>query len=348
MKTFLHPCFLCFLLGILIGGFTVREFMRRQSPLSATPPTAGMPTVPASTTTVSATPVAVAATPVVTSTALPTSIVLPTPTVSPTASRSSPSLPLPNAIAPSAPSSPTSVIVPLITDSEIVLGPWRWIKVPRGFATIGSPPDEPGRSRDEQLRNVSLVEPYYLLTTEVPRSLVTFAETGGIPGSDNRPAANMTFDEAVNTCRTLSRRFPQLHFRLPSDVEWEAAARRLSFGPLPIPERDDDAWTTAFMKFHAGDQDFLNRFARRYACFGQSVPQLCGQLLPNGLGLHDMGGNLWEWCESSSGSSSSVQPICGGAFSSTIIWGCRAASKSLEDRSTRKPFIGFRILAELK
>ncbi len=348
MKTFLHPCFLCFLLGILVGGFTVREFTRQQSPLSAVPLTVGTPTHPSLTMPVSATPVAVAAAPVVTSTALPTPITSPTPTVSLTAFGSSLRLPLPNAVVPRAPSSPTSAVEPQISDSEIVLGPWRWIKVPRGYVTIGSPPDEPGRSRDEQLRSVSLVEPYYLLTTEVPHSLVTFAEAGGIPGSDNRPAANLTFDEAVNTCRTLSRLFPQLHFRLPSDVEWEAAARRFSFGPLPIPERDDDAWTTAFTKFHAGDQDFLNRFVRRYACFGQSVPQPCGQLLPNGLGLHDMGGNLWEWCESSSGSSLSLRPICGGAFSSTIVWGCRAASKSLENRSTRKPSIGFRILAELK
>jgi serine/threonine protein kinase len=63
-------------------------------------------------------------------------------------------------------------------------------------------------------------------------------------------------------------------FRLPTEAEWEYACK-------------------------AGDRSFLNRASADEAWYKQNAEgriQLCGQKKPNAWGLHDMQGNVWEWC----------------------------------------------------
>ncbi len=81
---------------------------------------------------------------------------------------------------------------------------------------------------------------------------------------------------------------------------------------------------------------------------GVAQHRACGQLKPNSLGLFDMSGNLWEWTETTQSLSSDFRPVRGGAWSSTSIWNCRAASCCLENRTTCKSCIGFRIVAEVQ
>jgi formylglycine-generating enzyme required for sulfatase activity len=65
-------------------------------------------------------------------------------------------------------------------------------------------------------------------------------------------------------------------YRLPTEAEWEYSCR---------------AGTTT--EFASGnDQEML----RKYAVFQARHPASCGNKLPNGWGLFDMHGNLWEWC----------------------------------------------------
>ena len=266
-------------------------------------------------------------------------------------------------LVPPPPSSATPVVVPppslpqlshpaptvdvQVDKRRIVFGPWRFLEVPAGCAQLGSPDDEPGRSADEKLHAEFVTERFYLLETEVPESLVEFAERGEFVPSDNLPVSTMSFDDTQLFCEVLGRRVPQLRFRLPTDVEWEHAARQLCRTALPLPTSDVAAWETAVAKANAGDQDFLDRFAKHFACFGESQPRACGQLKPNSLGLFDMSGNVWEWTETDRAPSPDLRPVRGGAWSSTSVWNCRAASCSWENRTTRKSSIGFRIVAEV-
>lgn len=72
-----------------------------------------------------------------------------------------------------------------------------------------------------------------------------------------------------------------LDFRLPSETEWEYAARG---GPH---------WRDGYRFSGGNDIDAVAWYDRRHGDHTQPV----AQKTPNQLGLHDMSGNVWEWCE---------------------------------------------------
>jgi eukaryotic-like serine/threonine-protein kinase len=100
------------------------------------------------------------------------------------------------------------------------------------------------------------------------------------------PVEKVSFNDAVAFCATLTERErkagrlpPGFEYRLPWQVEWEYAClagstNRFAFGPSP-KEADAFAWTAE------------NSSARTHPV---------GQKRPNAWGLHDMHGNVWEWC----------------------------------------------------
>lgn len=109
------------------------------------------------------------------------------------------------------------------------------------------------------------------------------------PGDPNRPVESVNWFQAVEYCNQLTRaeraagRIPvNTRYRLPTEAEWEYACRaststRFSHGDDPdYSELDAYAWT------------FGNR---------RGSPQPVGQKLANPWGLHDLHGNVWEWCQ---------------------------------------------------
>jgi formylglycine-generating enzyme required for sulfatase activity len=148
---------------------------------------------------------------------------------------------------------------------------------------MGSPASEQGRNDDETQHTVTLTQGFWLSDHEV-----TQAEYRGLMGrnpsyfkGDNLPVEQVSWDDAVAYCKRLTdqeraagRITAQQVYRLPSEAEWEYAARSGTTGAR-YGQLDAIAW----YNLNAG---------------GQNQPIKGKQ--PTVWGLYDMLGNVWEWC----------------------------------------------------
>lgn len=96
-------------------------------------------------------------------------------------------------------------------------------------------------------------------------------------GSD-LPMYYVNQSEAKNFCNELSRK-TGLSFNLPTEAQWEYAAK--------------GAGTEYYRYCGSENINDVAWYGENYA-YGSVHP--VGRLLPNSLGLHDMSGNVWEWC----------------------------------------------------
>jgi len=154
------------------------------------------------------------------------------------------------------------------------------VPVPGGIFTMGS---KPGKgAADETPAHVVRVEPFYLGKYEVTQAQWQRV-MGYNPSSykhPQRPVDQVTWLEIQSFISRLNRLEGTTLYRLPSEAEWEYAAR---------------AGTTT--KWSFGDEpSSLSRFA----WFGQQGDigtQPVGGRAPNPWGLFDMYGNVWEWVQ---------------------------------------------------
>jgi formylglycine-generating enzyme required for sulfatase activity len=90
------------------------------------------------------------------------------------------------------------------------------------------------------------------------------------------PVVSVSWNMAQRFARALSELDPDHRYRLPTEAEWEYAARAGSRGlrPFPVEELERHAW---FIQ-NSGDE-----------------PRPVATRAPNSYGLYDMLGNAWEW-----------------------------------------------------
>lgn len=99
----------------------------------------------------------------------------------------------------------------------------------------------------------------------------------------NRPVENTTWNGAVDFCKILSQKSGK-DYRLPSEAEWEYACRARTSTPFHFGE----TITSAFANYNDASNGFEGgnrRQTTEVGCFP-----------PNGFGLYDMHGNVWELC----------------------------------------------------
>jgi formylglycine-generating enzyme required for sulfatase activity len=157
----------------------------------------------------------------------------------------------------------------------------RWI--PAGRFTMGSPGSEEERSSDETQHEVVLSHGFFMAEKECTQGQweMVMESNPSIYKGANRPVERVSWSDAVEYCRklTVKQRGEGMlpvgwEWRLPTEAEWEYAARAGATGARH-GELDSIAW-------HSG-----NSGSETHAVGGKQA---------NAWGLHDMMGNVWEWC----------------------------------------------------
>ena len=105
---------------------------------------------------------------------------------------------------------------------------------------------------------------------------------------DTHPVEQVNWYEAVEFCNRLSQAAGR-EYRLPSEAEREYACRAGTTTPFHFGET-----ITTDLANYDGSYPY-NNYGLRGEYRGQATP--VGSFPPNGFGLYDMHGNVWEWCQ---------------------------------------------------
>ncbi|MFV0679969.1 formylglycine-generating enzyme family protein [Ottowia sp.] len=118
----------------------------------------------------------------------------------------------------------------------------------------------------------------------------------GFAQTDQHPVVNVTWNDAMAMAKWLSQR-EGATYRLPTEAEWEYAARAGTRTRFPSSDSPEVLLTTA----NTFDRETALRWPRWREQAGQGSDGYpftapVGSFAPNAFGLYDMMGNVWEWC----------------------------------------------------
>ena len=197
---------------------------------------------------------------------------------------------------------------------------------------------------DEKPVHEVCVDSFYMSRYEITqgeyKKLIDF-KPSPLSSEDRYPMFQMSWTDAQNYIKALNDKSDR-NYRLPTEAEWEYAAR--SGGKKEKYAGSNSPARVAWYRLNSARKPVLHTV---------------GLKSPNGLGLYDMSGNVWEWCndwygkkyyESSSRDNptgprtGSERVVRGGGTDSYFPWDVRLSLRGHIHPNSRRSGFGFRLV----
>ena len=251
----------------------------------------------------------------------------------------------------------------------------KMIIIPGGSFMMGSPENELRSYDDEKpqhlvtvptfaIAQVLVTQAQWKAVAQLPKGKLKLnSEPSNFKG-DNRPVERINWFEAVEFCDRLTK-LTRRPYRLPSEAEWEYACRAgtttpFNFGPTIATTISNYRGTNDVRE----NQTILGSYGEGPEGNYRGETTEVMKFSPNGNGLYDMHGNVWEWCQDHSHSDYENAPIdqlpwiesdadensnrvLRGGSCSNPPQGCRSAIHSSNTPVFRSGSVGFRVICSL-
>jgi formylglycine-generating enzyme required for sulfatase activity len=160
--------------------------------------------------------------------------------------------------------------------------------IPPGQFVMGSPPEEEWHRNDEIQHGVTLTKAFYMGATEVTQGQwkALMGENPSFFTDDALPVDTVTWEQALEFCRKLSEK-EGMRYHLPTEAEWEYACRAGTTTPF---------YTGNTISTDQANYDGNHSYGGGNKGVFRETTTQAGSFMPNAWGLHDMHGNVWEWC----------------------------------------------------
>ncbi len=195
-----------------------------------------------------------------------------------------------------------------------VLSVSNMVYIPPGTFVMGSPASERERRDDEMQHTVTLTQGFWMGRHEVSQEEYwgvmgsnpsywrngqsAFGSGGEVTNDLRHPVELVSWNDATNYCGGLTTReraagrIPaNYRYRLPTEAEWEYACRGGTTNAFHYGKALRGTMANLDARFEY-DADVGTISTSNY--FGRT--SVVGSSMPNGFGLYDMHGNVWEWC----------------------------------------------------
>jgi len=223
----------------------------------------------------------------------------------------------------------------------------KFVWIPPATFAMGSPNSEKERADNEVPHKVTLTKGFYLSVHPVTQeewSKLMPDNRSEFKGSKN-PVETVSWDDCQEFIKLLGKKESR-PYRLPTEAEWECACRGGTTTPFHFGETIsvDQANYDGNSTYGSGKKGVFR---------GETAP--VGSFPANAFGLHDMHGNVFEWCDDWFGdypAKDAIDPegpkggrqrvLRGGAWDSGPF-ACRSAFRYAFNPASRRSYFGFRL-----